>query len=63
LQLEITLAGGGTPLLIDTPANYSGNDAIEAFVYRRDPYAEPWIKITDHWYIRYDQVVSVKIKY
>ena len=61
-KLELTLSSGTKAYLEPLP-NYTGQDLIGDFVNSGSLYGTEWIKLTDHWYVRRDQIVEVRLKY
>lgn len=60
LLVHINQRDGEHELLV--PAEQSPHEELTRFLNRHGPYAQVWIRLASGEYVRYDQIVSIRIQ-
>ena len=60
LLVRISQRDGEHELLV--PPEQSPHEELTRFLNRHGPYAQAWIRLASGEYVRYDQIVSIRIQ-
>jgi hypothetical protein len=61
MTLIVRVAGRDSEDELPTSTEHSDKEELARFLNRHGPYALMWIRLTSHEYVRYDQIVSVRV--
>jgi hypothetical protein len=61
MGLLVRIAGRDDEDELPVPPEISDHDELTRFLNRQGPYAQMWIRLGSHEYVRYEHIVAVRI--